>query len=203
MKKIIFPLSLLTLAVLLTGCGGMKKKAKKATDKAKKVAYSIKNSFPLARYKKNNAKFADERVEEFVLGEEDEIDPLSNQYLAHVQISGQQQEKDFEPIKFNFDEYKIREDQKTVVAYDTEKTRTATQEGKAVLVKGHSDKKCVSEAYNLAVSQKRAQTVANAMIEKGVSHKALKVVGVGDTEPAVNVAGKEERNRRVELSVIA
>lgn len=204
MKKITFPLYLIMVAALLSGCAGMKKSAKKVKNKAKKVAYSFKNSFPLARYKKNNNKFTDSQVEAFVLEEEEgETDSLSAHYLAHVNKKNKEEIKDFEPIKFNFDEYTIRPDQKTAIAYDTQKTKAETKQGKTVLVKGHSDKKCVSETYNLAVSQKRAQTVANAMIKEGVTQHALKVVGVGDTEPAVNVSGKEERNRRVELSVIA
>jgi outer membrane protein OmpA-like peptidoglycan-associated protein len=69
-----------------------------------------------------------------------------------------------------------------------------------VEVGGHSDSRG-SDAYNLALSQRRAETVRGYLIEKGLSADRLVARGYGKTRPvAANAteAGRY-RNRRVEL----
>lgn len=66
-------------------------------------------------------------------------------------------------------------------------------------VQGHTSSEG-SDAYNLRLSQKRSQSVANYLKQKGVSNK-LTAHGHGESQPIADnstEAGKE-RNRRVEL----
>jgi outer membrane protein OmpA-like peptidoglycan-associated protein len=214
MKKKIHIFIALSLTLLLPGC--IKKKAKKA--KNTKVAQVDNGSgVPLARYKKGDKKFWDDRVEAFVLEEDDTDARYAQKFAKNDSFSPLTKDlkeaeeawkleahsnQDFETVYFNFDDYSIRKNQEPVVAYNTEQAKQAVKEGKLVRVEGHSDKRCVSEVYNMAVSQKRAHTVADKLAKSGVKRDSLKVLGYGDTKLAVNASGKEERNRRVELSTL-
>ena len=72
-----------------------------------------------------------------------------------------------------------------------------------VLVAAYTDSQG-SASFNQRLSQKRAESVRNYLISKGVAASALKATGFGESNPiATNetAAGRAE-NRRVELSVI-
>jgi len=67
-------------------------------------------------------------------------------------------------------------------------------------LKGYTDS-TGPEAYNLKLSQRRADTVRNAIIKKGVPADRITAKGYGEASPAASNATKEGRaqNRRVEL----
>ena len=58
-----------------------------------------------------------------------------------------------------------------------------------------------SEAYNLDLSQRRADTVRNEMIKRGAPADRIKATGYGEADPVGDNTTKEgrARNRRVEL----
>ncbi|MDA0194746.1 MAG: OmpA family protein [Bacteroidetes bacterium] len=70
-------------------------------------------------------------------------------------------------------------------------------------IDGHTDSKG-SEAYNLKLSEKRANTVRDFFTENGISTDKLKVIPHGELDPAVPNDSDENRskNRRVEFSII-
>ena len=73
------------------------------------------------------------------------------------------------------------------------------KDGRTYLLVGTTDKKG-SEAYNLKLSQQRAQAVVKALEQRGVNPDQLKSIGVGETEAVVaETASNEERmkDRRV------
>ena len=84
--------------------------------------------------------------------------------------------KGFEPVFFDFDRFNIREDQASVIAYDTAKAKSAVAEG-ALKVEGHADKHYVSEIYNLAISQ-NVHALVNTLAEAGIDKNLLKPVGL-------------------------
>ena len=61
-----------------------------------------------------------------------------------------------------------------------------------------------ADAYNLNLSKRRAQTVANYLIKQGVAASRLSVKGYGETRPLNNNATPQERerNRRVEFMIL-
>ena len=67
--------------------------------------------------------------------------------------------------------------------------------GKSVLVIGHTDATGTDE-YNIALSERRAQTVADYLARLGVDPARLQVVPKGETEPT---GAGEEKDRRVEF----
>ena len=70
-----------------------------------------------------------------------------------------------------------------------------------VEVDGHTDS-VADAAYNLSLSQRRAESVRQYLIDKGISAKRLKAKGYGETRPVATNDTPEgrTRNRRVELT---
>ncbi len=193
-------LSVLLLIVPLMGLTSCYKK-KKCENKNSKMAQSVGKGFPLSGSKKNMKHYGDD-LDAFILDDEESVSPQSvklngRQQLAFYEDEGSRQA--FVPVVFDFDRYEIRKDQEPVVQLDVETAKVATAEGKVLKVEGHADKHYISELYNLAVSQKRAHTMANKLAESGIDKDALKPVGFGATRPAVDLPGKVEANRRVEI----
>jgi OOP family OmpA-OmpF porin len=70
----------------------------------------------------------------------------------------------------------------------------------AVRVEGHTDA-IGTDAYNQGLSQRRADSVRNYLIGRGVSASRLSAVGYGESQPVASNETDEGRalNRRVEL----
>jgi outer membrane protein OmpA-like peptidoglycan-associated protein len=73
-----------------------------------------------------------------------------------------------------------------------------------IVVKGHTDSRG-SEGYNMQLSQRRADSVKNALIQAGVSPARISPVGYGESQPLVseNSPAAWQQNRRVEIEVRA
>ena len=197
-KNVLSLLSLLSL-LLLSGCIKYVKKDQNSKDK--KVAL-LGNGVPLARFD-GDPRFCDDKVEGYILEDDSTIaeqtssDNSSSKRKMSYKVSDEKT-FDFEPIMFSYDNYSIRKDQEPTVAYNVANAKNAQKKGKIIRVEGHSDKRCISETYNIAISQKRADQVATRLAQSGIKKENIKIVGYGDSKPAVNVLGKEARNRRVE-----
>ena len=71
-----------------------------------------------------------------------------------------------------------------------------------VEISGHTDS-VGSDAYNQALSLRRAQAVKNWLVQRGVAANRMKTVGKGENEPVASndtAAGRAE-NRRIEFYV--
>ena len=69
-----------------------------------------------------------------------------------------------------------------------------------VTATGHTDTSG-SEAYNMALSLRRANTVKDSLVQNGVPAQAISVVGRGEAAPLVATGDgvREPQNRRVEI----
>jgi OOP family OmpA-OmpF porin len=77
------------------------------------------------------------------------------------------------------------------------------QKGSArITATGHTDKSG-PEAYNMALSLRRANAVKDALVREGVPASAISVVGRGEANPLVQTADgvREPQNRRVEIVI--
>ena len=74
------------------------------------------------------------------------------------------------------------------------------QPGWKMKVEGHTDS-TGTKAGNLALSQKRAESVVSWLVQKGIAQAQLEAAGLGDTKPIADNATDAGRakNRRVEL----
>ncbi len=72
-----------------------------------------------------------------------------------------------------------------------------------VEVAGHTDS-TGSPAYNQALSERRAKSVAAYLISRGVRPERLIIVGDGEKHPIASnaTAAGRQQNRRVELTIV-
>ncbi len=73
-----------------------------------------------------------------------------------------------------------------------------------ILLEGHTDAKG-SEEYNLELSRRRAQAVANYLSSLGVNPMRFTIMGYGESQPVASNETEEGRrlNRRVEVAIFA
>ncbi|MDY0410046.1 OmpA family protein [Virgibacillus soli] len=108
-------------------------------------------------------------------------------------------------ILFDFDSDQLRNEANKVLAQLVQVIDTA---GGTVTILGHTDSKGTA-TYNQALSERRAQAVKDALVQKGIASSKMEAIGKGDTEPIANNAhpnGKDnpkgrQQNRRVEVVV--
>jgi outer membrane protein OmpA-like peptidoglycan-associated protein len=103
-------------------------------------------------------------------------------------------------VNFDFDSAEIRPDSRPIL----EQAVTLLNENRDVLVivEGHTDA-IGSEAYNQALSIRRAEAVYRYLVNHGVAPERLHVEGYGETRPVASNDTETGRaqNRRVELRV--
>jgi outer membrane protein OmpA-like peptidoglycan-associated protein len=75
--------------------------------------------------------------------------------------------------------------------------------GRSILVEGHTDS-VGSDAYNLALSERRAEAVTAALVGKGVVAERIVIRGYGKKYPVASNKSDEGRqqNRRVEVVIL-
>jgi outer membrane protein OmpA-like peptidoglycan-associated protein len=74
-----------------------------------------------------------------------------------------------------------------------------------VEISAHTDNRG-SDAYNLQLSQKRAESVVNYLISKGIAANRIIAKGYGESKPLASnddEAEGRELNRRVEFEVLS
>jgi peptidoglycan-associated lipoprotein len=101
-------------------------------------------------------------------------------------------------VYFDFDSYTIKDEYRGVI--EASAKALAGQRAKRMTVEGHTDERGGRE-YNLALGQKRAETVARAMTLLGVNGDQVEAVSFGKERPAAQ--GSDEaawaKNRRAEI----
>jgi peptidoglycan-associated lipoprotein len=106
-----------------------------------------------------------------------------------------------QPVYFDFDSYAIRADAKPTLMADAKAIKDNPGWGK-VTVEGNTDERG-SEEYNLALGERRANSVRRYLEDLGVSASRLAVVSFGESKP--RAMGHDESawkyNRRCEFSV--
>ncbi|MFV0296839.1 MAG: OmpA family protein [Hyphomicrobiaceae bacterium] len=101
-------------------------------------------------------------------------------------------------LHFAFDKAKLLPESKSLIddiAYTLKTNPLWTLE-----IRGHTDS-IGKPAYNLKLSRERAESVARALIDRGVAARRLRTSGAGETEPKASndtLAGRAQ-NRRVQL----
>ncbi len=72
--------------------------------------------------------------------------------------------------------------------------------GKKVLVSGHTDSSGTRE-HNLDLSQRRADSLVNYLVQNGIDRSLLEAHGYGFDKPLPNTSAASPSNRRVEISL--
>lgn len=101
-------------------------------------------------------------------------------------------------VNFDFDKATLRPED--IVTIDRDAAALYKWGNVKIEVAGHTDSTGPA-AYNMGLSLRRAETVRNYLISKGVAADRLFAKGYGESQPVADNATKEGRfkNRRVEL----
>jgi len=83
-------------------------------------------------------------------------------------------------VFFNFDDSSLRSDQSRVVQEDFAYLKT--HQGVKVTVEGNCDERGTEE-YNLALGQRRAETVKQALVTEGIAADRINTVSYGKEKP--------------------
>jgi len=108
-------------------------------------------------------------------------------------------------VNFDFDRYVIRPDARTKLDDSVGKLRDVTLE--VVIAVGHADR-LGSDAYNMKLSVRRADSVKAYLVSKGIAASRVYTEGKGERQPVKECKGDKktkeliaclEPNRRVDL----
>jgi len=104
-------------------------------------------------------------------------------------------------INFDFDKYNIKPEFRPVLD-EAVATLMKTPNMKVVL-EGHTDS-IGSDAYNMKLSERRARSVFDYFLKKGVKADRMKTVGYGESKPIADNSTEKGRymNRRVEIQYV-
>jgi OOP family OmpA-OmpF porin len=105
---------------------------------------------------------------------------------------------------FAFDSAELNADGKNAIEEYRQELRPEISEAYAGVIIGHTDSTGDSE-YNMGLSKRRAQAVADYLVSTGVNADKLRVIGRGKYEPIASNDTEEGRaqNRRVDIIVVA
>ncbi len=101
-------------------------------------------------------------------------------------------------VLFDFDSYKLTKEAKDIL--DNAAQWLKENDDVTAVVEGHTDW-IGSDEYNQTLSENRANTVVDYLVEKGVAASRLSSVGYGKSRPATDNSTPEARhqNRRIEF----
>lgn len=107
---------------------------------------------------------------------------------------------DLRTIYFDFDKYNIKDDQRARLTDNAEQLLKKTDI--SVMLEGHCDERG-TEAYNIALGEKRARAVRDFLVQYGVPATRLSTKTFGEERPVCKEKNEEcyWRNRRVEFIV--
>ena len=102
---------------------------------------------------------------------------------------------------FDFDKYNIRPDAQKIL--DDLVSKLAGVNLEVIVAVGHTDS-IGTEAYNLALSKRRADAVKQYLVSKGIEANRIYTEGKGESQPVADnrTAEGRQKNRRVEVEII-
>ncbi|MCC6921156.1 MAG: OmpA family protein [Alphaproteobacteria bacterium] len=105
-------------------------------------------------------------------------------------------------VFFNFDRSDLTAEAQTVIAEAAAAYKAGQSVNLRVQVRGHTDT-VGSAAYNLPLSERRAESVKDGLVANGVSADVISTSGAGFSEPLVPTGPgvKEPQNRRATIDL--
>jgi peptidoglycan-associated lipoprotein len=213
----------LLLVLFTSGCGKKKSDVKKAD--SKKIASLDKD---LAVFTSDKEELVDnESVNDFAFVDDEDMDGAhnlvvsadelgrasenktkaltsaasgSNELLVSADQAEVDQELGFKRVQFDFNKNSIRKDQVKVVDADVQAAKKAVEQGKKVVVQGHTCQMGPA-AYNMALSQRRAESVKEKMLASGLDASEVKTVGYGYEYPIAYSDSTDRATKIKELAV--
>jgi len=121
----------------------------------------------------------------------------TNQALTQEQIRAQNALRQT-VFYFDFDVAEFKPEDRQTLTYHAQDL--AADSSKRIRLEGHADERGTRE-YNLALGERRANSILNYLIVNGASRAQIEVVSYGEERPAATGQGDRvyQQNRRVEV----
>jgi peptidoglycan-associated lipoprotein len=140
---------------------------------------------------------AAETGSEFQQADQDEVE-MNQETVSDTTVSDATGALDLQTVYFDFDRADIRENVRPSLRKNGEQLRTTSA---SVRLEGYCDERG-DEEYNLALGERRANSVKRYLENLGVPRSQMRTLSYGEAKPAV--AGHNESawryNRRVEFT---
>lgn len=204
---------LLLLLIGMSGCCRKNKQCLKRTEKNKPVLFS-EVDLPTATDEIIYKYLDDDMVGELKTLDSFDENKLADSDLDDAALFDQiedvrwleenngSRKKSFKTVYFDFDKYTIRKDQEEHVQDNIALakellTKNNDQTPKEIIVNGHSDDSAGSDVYNMILSERRAQALADRLVANNIPRESIKIVGRGSSIPAI-INGKAVKGDRVQ-----
>jgi peptidoglycan-associated lipoprotein len=136
-----------------------------------------------------------ETESEFVQGDQDEVEEVVVEEVVVADVTA----LDLQTVYFEFDRASIRSDARPVLRSNGDRLQASSV---AVRLEGYCDERG-DEEYNLALGERRANSVKQYLENLGVDSSTMRTLSYGEAKPAVPGHTEEawRYNRRVEFQV--
>ena len=132
---------------------------------------------------------------------ENNKEELKEDSIPEVVVVTENEKKEvMQIIYFDFDNSRLSEVSKNTLFNFLDKNK---QKLSKYIIFGHTDTKGTSK-YNMSLSIKRAESVKQALLQKGISNENISILGMGEKQLAIDTPDntKHPANRRAELKIL-
>ena len=102
------------------------------------------------------------------------------------------------PLQFRLNSAELTAEARSLAGRIAEAVSHASLAGRRFRIEGHTDSSG-SDAYNLALSRRRAESVYDFLVLRGAPVERLSAEGYGEMRPLPGTTPSDPRNRRVEV----
>ncbi|AUI70128.1 OmpA family protein [Beggiatoa leptomitoformis] len=134
-----------------------------------------------------------------------DVSSMSTRGLTMLGLQGVQTERgmmySLDSVLFDFNKSVLNAEAQSAV--DQLASLIQQNTGKYIAVEGHTDN-VGGKSYNQQLSERRAESVAQALMSRGVDSNRLQIKGLGEGRPAASnkTANGRQKNRRVEVTIL-
>lgn len=138
---------------------------------------------------------------ETVTEEAPQVAKLEREKVMERYVEEEGAAMEFFDIHFDFDRYNIREDAKPIL---NELSSFLAESEAKVIIEGHCDERGTDE-YNLALGDRRAQSVKQYLVASGASPSKIETVSYGEEKPLCDAKNDEcwGKNRRAHFVILS
>ena len=157
-----------------------------------------KNAATEAQKNKGKDAMTEEKVASEQQAKEAQEARLREEEAAKSKSSGSLEA--LERIYFDFDDANLREDARNTLKKNAEILKQNTNAN--IVAEGHCDERG-SEEYNLALGQRRSESIKKYLVTLGINSQKLSTISYGEEKPLVQGHNEDAwtKNRRGELVV--
>jgi peptidoglycan-associated lipoprotein len=201
--------------ILVTFLGGCKKNQKSTDDSKQSFFSKVHNKMKRGKKGTNVDPFdldqdsmktfaLDDQLSKHQTDSKTATKTSDNPLFSWENLNAEESRHQFKTIYFEFDKDTLKPEQHSSLTYDIDEAKKMIKAGKIIVIEGHACHSAGSAIYNLALSERRARTIAEKFAEAGIDSSNIKIAPRGQEMPVRKGGSKSDQwvNRRVEIYAI-